>query len=199
VNSPSNNSDRRTGLDHFLERIGNLLTRHPQRSNRRLSRRARVHKRRSLPRSTVLDSNGLDSSAKDRVPLFQPINRRVQLRHNRLRVIRENNHFQIDFYVSHFLLLLGILRRASASKASISIIGSLELPDAQSIITRFRATLATITDNADVVSSQKLHTSCDFFFLNSFCKKVAIHIAFIYSLFTNSAFIDCALKSEMGL
>jgi hypothetical protein len=56
---------------------------------------------RSLPSSRVLESDGLDPATEKCVPLFQPIERGVQLCHNCLGLISHNDQFDIDLFVEH--------------------------------------------------------------------------------------------------
>jgi hypothetical protein len=47
----------------------------------------------------VLKSDGLDPTAEKCVPLFQPIQRGVQLRDNCLGLISDDDQFDIDLFV----------------------------------------------------------------------------------------------------
>ncbi len=56
---------------------------------------------RSLPCSWVLESDSLDPTTEKCVPLFQPIERGVQLRDNCLGLIGNDDQFDIDLFVSY--------------------------------------------------------------------------------------------------
>src|ERR1700733_7636708 len=75
------------------------LTCRPESTSDRLTCGDRMRERRSLPRSRVLESDGLDATAEERVPLFQAIERGVQLRDNCLGLIGDNDQFEIDLFV----------------------------------------------------------------------------------------------------
>jgi len=59
----------------------------------------RMRECRSLPCSRVLESDGLDPTTEKGVPLFQPIERGVQLRDNCLGLISDHDQFDIDLFV----------------------------------------------------------------------------------------------------
>jgi len=50
----------------------------------------------SLPWSRVLEGDGLDVTAEECVPLFQAIERGVQVRDNRVGVIGDDDQFEVD-------------------------------------------------------------------------------------------------------
>jgi hypothetical protein len=54
---------------------------------------------RSVPCYRVLESGSLDPATEKCAPLFQPIERGVQLRDNCLGLIRDNDQFDIDLFV----------------------------------------------------------------------------------------------------
>jgi hypothetical protein len=65
----------------------------------RLTRGHRMRECRSAPCSRVLKSYGLDATTEKRVPLFQLIERGVQLHNNCLGLISYDDQFDIDFFV----------------------------------------------------------------------------------------------------
>jgi hypothetical protein len=54
---------------------------------------------RSLPYSRVLESYDLDPATEKGVPLFQPIERGVQIRDNRVGLIGDDDQFDVDLFV----------------------------------------------------------------------------------------------------
>jgi hypothetical protein len=49
----------------------------------------------------MLESDGLDPTTEECVPLFQPIQRGVQLRDNCIGFIGDDDQFDIDLFVEH--------------------------------------------------------------------------------------------------
>ncbi len=87
--------------DNFLAGIYYVLSRQFDRGRRRISGVKRVRERRSSPRSAVRHRNGLNPAAKNRVRLFQPVDRRIQFRDHRVGFLGKDNQLDVDFLIAH--------------------------------------------------------------------------------------------------
>jgi hypothetical protein len=85
--------------DDCAEGNSHALTCSPDSNSDRFTCSHSMRECRSLPCSRVLESDGLDPTTEKCVPLFQPIERGIQLRDNCLGLISDNDQFDIDLLV----------------------------------------------------------------------------------------------------
>ena len=92
-------SPGRSRLDDCTQGNSHAVTCSPDSTSDGLTRGQCMRECRSFPCSPMLDRDGLDPTAEKRVLLFQPIQRRVQVRDNCLSLISDDDQFDIDLFV----------------------------------------------------------------------------------------------------
>jgi len=90
---------RRKRSDDCPEGDSHALTSSPESMSYRLTCGHRMRECRFPPCSRVFESDCLDPTPEKRVPLFQLVERGIQLHDNRLGLIRYDDQFDIDLFV----------------------------------------------------------------------------------------------------